>query len=876
MEGAAGAVDARGQSMRVADGAGRFGRPADGRSLGFTSREIALLGLMAALWGAIEITVGGMIKSWHVPFGGSLLSTFGVVVLLTARAGVPRRWSSVLVGLVAGGIRFASGFGGAVFAALGIAAEAVIVEVVLDVMPSRPRARVLAGALAVLWALVHPFVVQGYLAGLGPEKVYEFTVGLIAGGGPHGSGEILLVFAFLIIVHVALGVSAVMFVDRILLGPYARSSKANAPGSADGGPTSSGRGPNAAAIALVLAAVAFSTQQAAAQQTEASRIEAEGGPPATYVLPEFTVFGTRLFGPYAVFQLDADDVQDVGAEDLAQALEMVPGIVVRTDWRGEARLSTRGLAEREIVVLVDGVPISDPYTGSVSSSMVLAGALGTVRVTKGPAASVYGANALGGIVEVCTVGRGHSGLRFEVSKGSDGRYSGHVSGGGRIGCVAVAGGVAANGRSDFTLPASFDAEQWEDGGKREYSAREELFAWGRAEWSVGARTDASVSVQVADGRRDVPASTNSDRPRFWRFPLWREVRTVGSVGFRPNDQLLFEGRLYYATNDNQLAAYNDFERTDRRWLSSVSNRAIGGYAYGEYRGVPGQRISGGVNVRGDIARLQRDAGEAWRRYEATTASVFGQDVVRLAERDRVSFALNADMMAGEGRFLATLNPQAAWTHGLSDGLSVRVLAGMKTRFPTLKEWFSVEIGNPDLRPERSVAVELELAKVTSAGSRLSLVGFRQSVSDMIVTAGWGDPARNLGSVGSWGAELGVRHRLSPGVDLDLTLAMTSARDTESNTDVPFVPKTMGAVVASYERGPVRCIARATRVGSRRDARGTTLPPYVLVDARVAVTTRIGDVFVGAENLLDVLYEDEDGFPQPGRCFEIGVSRDLYR
>ena len=108
------------------------GRTTRQRARRFTSREIALLGLMAALWGAIEISVGGMIKSWHIPFGGALLSTFGVVVLLTARAGVPRRCSSILVGIVAAGIRLASGFGGAMFAAIGIVAEALIVEGVLS------------------------------------------------------------------------------------------------------------------------------------------------------------------------------------------------------------------------------------------------------------------------------------------------------------------------------------------------------------------------------------------------------------------------------------------------------------------------------------------------------------------------------------------------------------------------------------------------------------------------------------------------------------------------------------------------------------------------------------------------------------------------
>ncbi len=879
-----------------AGGTGTGADRVDGRGrTRFTSREIALLGLMAALWGVIEITVGGMIKSWHVPFGGSFLSTFGVVILLTARASVPGRWSSLLVGIVAAGIRLASGFGGAMFAAIGIVAEAVIVEVVLSLWPlPRQRSRMLAGILAVLWALAHPFLVQGYLAGLGPSRVYSFTIGLIAGHEPMGTGQAILVIFFLVVVHIALGVSAVLFVDRILLAPSARAR-----GIADRGkggrrgprPKSMGDGPTSTALVLAVAlALAVGPLGAAAGDGgdgpglgdtndgggTGTGDTSDAPPKPLYALPEITVFGSRLFGHYSVFTIDAGEIHESGAEDLGEALEMVPGMVVRTDARGEQRLSTRGLTEREMVVLVDGVPISDSYTGSVSSGMVLSGALEAVRVTKGPVASVYGANSLGGVIEVTTAGRGRTGLGYRLATGSDGSHSGFVTGGGRIGPVHLAGGVAANSRSDFSLPGSYANETWEDGGRRDYSGRNELFAWGHASWEVDEHTDASVAVQVADGRRDVPASTSSDRPRFWRFPFWREVRTVGSLNWRPDERMLVEGKLFYGTSKNQLASYSDPERTHRRWLSSVSNHAYGGYVYSEFRGVDGHKLSAGLNVREDVAGLQSDVGQEWRRYESTTMSLFGQDVVRIGDDDRVALAVNTDLMAGEDRFLVSVSPQAAWTRRLPAGMSLRLLGGLKTRFPTLKEWFSPEIGNPDLEPERCTAIEAEISKRTLAGSTLSLIVYEQWVKDMIVSSGWGDPAENLGAVNSWGAELGVEHSLSPSLDIDLSLAMTSARDGETNRDVPLVPKTMSILTTTYSRGAQRYIARLARVGPRSNGDGTGLPPHVLVDLRGILDTRWGSLFAGVENLFDVLYEDEIGFPQSGRAIEFGIMRDLYQ
>jgi len=858
----------------------RLGEPG-GQPRRFTSREIALLGLMAALWGVIEITVGGMIKGWRVPFGGAVLGAFGVVIMLTARANVPRRGSTIAVGLVAAGIKAVSGFGGAAFAAIGIVIEALLVEAALSFFrPGSRTSRYTAGILAVLWAFAHPFVLWGLLGG---RDVFSFTVGAIVGHSQVGPMQAIVVIVFLILIHIALGVSAVMFVDRILLAPLARARGALPPRS--DGPDDRPRSGGGTRAAIVLCAMLLTFAGAADALADGnSRNGNDGGgsngsqgdskSQSIYVFPELTVFGTRLLGPYAVYEVSDTDLDASGADNLAQVLSMVPGMIVRTNSRGEEKIGTRGLSEREMVVLVDGVPLSDPYSGRVNSSLVLSGAMGTVSVTKGPAATIYGANSIGGVVEVNTSGHGQTGLAYSLSTGSRG-YSGYLRGGGYWGNTHLSGGVSANGRSDFRLPDSYEPTALEDGELRDFSSSEDMMVWGRAAGRLSETVGASLSFQVSDGSHDAPVETNASRPRYWGFPAWRESRTVAGVDWRPDANLFVEGKLFYSTNDNQLASYNDPARTQRRWLSTVSNHAIGGYAYAEYQGVRGHRLSGGVNLRGDVAEQQGDVGAEWERYDATTGSIFAQDVYRLGMNDRLTIAANADVVSGSVQSLTSFNPQIAWSHSFANGLGMRLLAGSKTRFPTLKEWYSTSIGNPDLKPEQAVSLEAELVKATQDGSRLSVLLFDQRVTDMIVSSGSGDPCDNIGEVRAWGAELAVRHRMSPSLNLDLSLAMTSAQDLDSGTDVPLVPKTMATGVLTYERGPAQYMARVTRVGPRANDEVSSLPAYVLVGLRTTVETRWGDVFAGVENMFDVLYEDESGFPQPGRSFEVGIMRDLF-
>jgi outer membrane cobalamin receptor len=839
------------------------------------------MGLMAALWGAIEIAVGGVIKGWHVPFGGSLLSAFGVVILLTARASVPRRWSSLMIGAVAAGLRFASGFGGAVFAAVGILVEAAIVELVLTVWP-RPeqRSRMVAGVLAVLWVLVHPFVVQGYVAGLGPARVYGFTVGLIVGKDPLSSVQLAIVLLSLVIVHIVLGVCAVLFVDRILLAPHLRARRA---GEKLTRSTTREGGTRLLVLMLVpLVLLGVLGQGAAAQtpgvetpdaETMASWVE-EGE--TVWLFPEFTVTGSRLFGPYSVTEMDSKDIEELGAGDLSEALESIPGVAVRTNSRGEAILYSRGLSERELVLLVDGVPVADPYTGAVNPALIPAGAVESVRVIKGPVASVYGANALGGVVEVTTAGKGRPGMSYMASTGTDGRYLGHVSAGARLGWVRLSGGIAARGTDDFALPDSYEEEEWEDGDERDFSSRDDVTAWGRASWRAGSDIEAALSFQVSDSSWEAPVSTSSDRPRFWTFPYWRETRTVGSVAWRPSDAVTVEGRFFHGTNDNELASYSDFERTERQWLSTVANEAYGGYVYTEVEAGEAQLISGGLNVRRDEASMQDDVGEDWDEYDSTTMSFFAQDVVRLGSDDRVALAMNVDAMSGDDASLVSFNPQASWSRRLGSGMSLRLTGGMKTRFPTLKEWFSPSIGNPDLDPEKSVSVEAEVQKRMAAGPTLSLLVFEQRVTDMIVSRGNNDPARNVGKVISWGAEAGVSHTLTRELDVSLRAAATSAKDDETDEYIEYVPRTELSASVRYIRGAGTVLTRVSYVGTRPEWGEDDLEPYTLVDLRGSLSTGWGELFAGVENVFDELYEDSEGYPQAGRALVIGISRDLYR
>lgn len=125
----------------------------------FSTRELVTLTVFGALWGVVEISVGSLAHILNLPLSGAILAAAGLMIALTGRLFVPRRGSTLFIGIIAMILKLFS-IGSVVAGPMvGILAEAAIAELVLTTFgrPSR-LSFVVAGALGVLWALFQPFV----------------------------------------------------------------------------------------------------------------------------------------------------------------------------------------------------------------------------------------------------------------------------------------------------------------------------------------------------------------------------------------------------------------------------------------------------------------------------------------------------------------------------------------------------------------------------------------------------------------------------------------------------------------------------------------------------------------------------------------------
>lgn len=204
-------------------------------------RDIVQAASFGALWGAIEITLGGALQAAHIPFRGTLLTMIGVGLALigfsiaaglTARSGNGRstgRGFVLMCGVVAALLRLLSPSGQALFPMAAIMIEAGLAELALRAFRYRPSwpSFVAAATAALLWDFAHPFITQTLQAGVDLPMAYFRIVRKGASMMGVESASIALVIAALVALRLVAGLicgSAAMVLSRGLhrrLGLYA-------------------------------------------------------------------------------------------------------------------------------------------------------------------------------------------------------------------------------------------------------------------------------------------------------------------------------------------------------------------------------------------------------------------------------------------------------------------------------------------------------------------------------------------------------------------------------------------------------------------------------------------------------------------------------
>ena len=175
----------------------------------YSTRELATIAVFGTLWGIVEMSLGTVVKSLNVPLSGVVLAAIGLTVALVGRVFVPRRGSTLFIGVVATLLKLFSLGGVLIGPMVGILSEALVAEIALSAM-GRPRriSLLVAGAVGVLCPLVQPFVTNPLLFGRSLFTVWLDMLDLGSRLFGLDTGAVLWIVVALVVVHAAIGLTA--------------------------------------------------------------------------------------------------------------------------------------------------------------------------------------------------------------------------------------------------------------------------------------------------------------------------------------------------------------------------------------------------------------------------------------------------------------------------------------------------------------------------------------------------------------------------------------------------------------------------------------------------------------------------------------------
>jgi len=599
-----------------------------------------------------------------------------------------------------------------------------------------------------------------------------------------------------------------------------------------------------------------------------------------YFLPEIIVRAqsqlndTRTTDKWLV---DKDDLIAINALTVADALRYQPGLNIQYGASSaEARAWIRGFRDRDVLVLYDGIPIASAFEGTIDLNEVSSGPVDRIQVSKTAPSVVYGANGLGGVVDVIPLRPDATSTILHAEVGQAKTAILRATSGFSLPMASVAVSVGHASTDSTPMPDTYSTASYQTGSRRTNSDFRRNDALVRATtnlWDMGETAFTYMGVWASKG---LPPNLGPDKPKFER--LNRSDRQSFIFSQQLGDAAAIKG--YYNTYDFELSEYEGgdyavIEQTDRG-----SDNAFGLRAYNTINFDTG----GTLLLAASYGREKYTADNTF--LDTTSESVDTYSLASELSGVNESATLNwrlgviaTHFEGSNGTRVRALNPQIVAEYAMSPATMLRASYAQRTRFPKLNELYERRYGNPSLSEVESNNAELTLT--TNVSNAISLSGsiFYNQIDGLIEKPARTLPYANLEDAVIKGAELAGTFILASNASVSAGGALIEAEEQleeGGKRQIRSRPRVSGYVDARTNWGNLDLGVRAEYVSQlydvTRDGVYTELDDFLVVSAKASWQfTDSLRVYVNAANLQDRFYEQKLGFPREGLDLRLGFQ-----
>ncbi len=572
-----------------------------------------------------------------------------------------------------------------------------------------------------------------------------------------------------------------------------------------------------------------------------------------------------------VVVLERDQIRATSADSVEDLLRRVGGIQLsRNGGPGQnAGISIRGSSVSNTLVLIDGVRIGSATVGQTDLAAISLALVDRVEIMRGPGSSLYGADAIGGVVNIVTRrGDRDAGLSANLAVGNYRSAEGYAAVSGRSDAFDYA--LSLSGETSDGVSA---VRPGDDFGQ--YNPDRDGFDRGGVQLAAGYRLAPDQRVGIAynasrldsqfDSAQFLPPNFAPDASPDFRSKLLTQLAAIDYSGeWLPTwtASLRLSSQSDKLDSGADVISTYDTKRRQFTWLNTwtpladqqlvvaldLLNESIHSSDYD----APDRDNTG--LVLGYTGRIDGNKLQADLRFDHN--SVYGNQTTG----------------------------KLGWGIDLDKAWSLRAVGGTAFRAPTFNDLYFPGFGIVTLQPERSRSIEGGVNYRDSganAGAQASATVYVNKVSDLIGYQP--DPAQcppgfNFGCAGNTSKAVlkGITLQgVQPWGDFifTVTLDWLDAKDDNTGLTLPRRASNQQALAADWNQGPWQLGATLLNVGSRPDA-GELLPSYALLNlnGRYRFAPR-WQLEARIQNATDKDYEPVHDYQGVGRQVWLGLRYD---
>jgi vitamin B12 transporter len=550
-----------------------------------------------------------------------------------------------------------------------------------------------------------------------------------------------------------------------------------------------------------------------------------------------------------------EEIIRAGAGSVADLLRRQRGIeIVRNGGPGSSTsVYLRGANSNQVVVLIDGVRIGSSTTGSASWNAIPLSSIDHIEVVYGPLSSLYGADAIGGVVQIFTK-KSEGAPAFSASAGGgsygsnqyDASVHGATGGAHKVSYALSGAREEADGFSS-TRPGSSSYNKDDDGYTRS-SVNGRVAVQLMPELEAGAQfLKSRLRAQYDSGASSYDTHNEQDLDSYAVF-------LNGS--FLPN----WRSSLQAARSNDMLGSFSSAAASGASQINTRQDE----FTWQNTFDLGGDTLQLLLGHRKE--QVLSSSSDALNRSRVTNSVAASYDL------RRGSHLLDLSLRNDHSVYGAKTTGAAGYGYEFSKDLRATASVGTSFRAPTYNELYFPGFGLLTNKPEQGRNAEVGV-RYQVAGAELQANYYRNRLTDMIVTVNpcpsrTGSCAYNVNHALLEGLTMSAETRVR-GLDLRASVDLQDPRDETTGKQLARRARRHATLASAYAIGAVDLGAELQASGSRFDdaVNSNRLGGYGLLN--LYTTWRLTpdwSLLLRADNALDKRYELARNYGTAGRSW----------